>query len=135
MREHSMTELREKLLRKSPDDSDVDRLLVELAEAGLQSDSRFAEAFAAMRQRQGKGPLLIRLELRQKGIEAELAIQALEIYEDSWGLTAQTQRIKKFGRALPGDAKERARQMRFLQARGFSGEHIRQALVGVDPDF
>jgi regulatory protein len=32
--------------------------------------------------------------------------------------------VKKFGPARPGDFRERSRQMRFLQQRGFSAEQI-----------
>jgi regulatory protein len=34
-------------------------------------------------------------------------------------------REKKFGSALPADFRERSRQMRFLQQRGFTAEQIR----------
>jgi regulatory protein len=40
---------------------------------------------------------------------------------------------KKFGRA-PTDAAERAKQMRFLAARGFGGEAIRRVVTGADDD-
>jgi len=35
-------------------------------------------------------------------------------------------RQKKFGKAMPADYKEQARQSRFLQYRGFSTEQIRR---------
>jgi regulatory protein len=38
---------------------------------------------------------------------------------------------KKFGQP-PADASARARQMRFLAARGFSGEAVRRAIEGGD---
>jgi regulatory protein len=40
---------------------------------------------------------------------------------------------KKFG-ALPQDAAERGRQMRFLAGRGFSAEAVRQVLKAGDAD-
>lgn len=128
MREHSAKELREKLSRKYSQwpelvESVVDRLATE----SLQSDGRFTSAFVAMRQRQGKGSQLIRLELRERGIDSDLIAQYLDESDASWGELACVARIKRFGSAVPGDQRERTKQMRFLQARGFSGRHIQQA--------
>ena len=46
---------------------------------------------------------------------------------------ARAARLRKFGPELPKDRKERARQARFLQYRGFSNDHIRVVLEG-DPE-
>ena len=46
---------------------------------------------------------------------------------------AKATRSRKFGPEIPKDRKERARQARFLQYRGFSNDHIRAALDG-DPE-
>ncbi len=135
MREHSRTELREKLSRKCADEPFLELLLAQLEEDGLQSDRRFAEAFVAMRQRQGKGPVLLKMELKQKGVSADLIAELLDEQDDCWLISARNQRSKKFGQSIPSEAKERARQMRFLQARGFSSGQIRLALAGGEFDF
>jgi regulatory protein len=44
-----------------------------------------------------------------------------------WAAEARTVREKRFGSDQPADYKDRARQSRFLQYRGFSSEQIRQA--------
>lgn len=129
MREHSQFELREKLMQKAGVDEGLEALLAYLAEADLQSDVRFAEAFLQMRRRQGKGPLLIRMELKQKGISPELIADLVDEQDINWVVLAANQRLKKFGPELPLGGRERARQVRFLQARGFSVVHIRQALA------
>ena len=46
---------------------------------------------------------------------------------------ARAARRRKFGPEIPKDRKERSRQARFLQYRGFSTDHIRAVLEG-DPD-
>ena len=46
---------------------------------------------------------------------------------------ARAARARKFGSELPKDWKERSRQARFLQYRGFSTDHIRAVLEGL-PD-
>ena len=134
MREHSQVELRTKLGRKYASAALINSLLETLAGEGLQSDQRFAEAYLAMRQRQGKGPQLIKMELRQKGISERLIAELFDIEVADWEACAQNQRIKKFGQALPADPKERARQMRFLQSRGFSTQQIRRAFADPERD-
>ena len=47
---------------------------------------------------------------------------------------ARAAKVRKFGPELPKDWKERSRQARFLQYRGFSTDHIRAVLEGVPDD-
>jgi regulatory protein len=70
----------------------------------------------------------IRMELREKGVAAEAIDEALEAAETDWVLAAREARRRKFGVSSPTDLRERARQARFLQYRGFSSEQIRAAL-------
>lgn len=102
----------------------VDRL----ASQGLQDDQRFVETFVQSRIRQGKGPLRIGQELSQRGLVAGLVDQILGTLETDWSELAGDVRIKKFGPHIPADFKEKARQMRFLQYRGFDSEQIRSAV-------
>lgn len=134
MREHSRVELRTKLGRKFASAALINSLLETLADEGLQSDQRFAQAYLAMRQRQGKGPQLIKMELKQKGISEQLIAELFSGELEDWEVRAQNQRVKKFGQALPTDPKERARQMRFLQSRGFSAQQIRRAFADPERD-
>ena len=45
-----------------------------------------------------------------------------------WTAAARASRIRKFGPEVPVDRRERAKQARFLQYRGFSSDQIRAAL-------
>ena len=87
---------------------------------------RFAEAWVHHRVERGYGPLRIRQELREAGVDPELTDASLEGAETDW--TAQLRRLreKKFGRKLPVDYSEQARQSRFLQSRGFPADDIRR---------
>ena len=49
-----------------------------------------------------------------------------------WDALARETRVKRFGRSLPDDFKEKARQMRFLEYRGFGHDQIRRALESDD---
>lgn len=128
-REHGRRELADKLERKNAgvDPGVLHQVLDELAREGLQSDVRFAESFA--RQRAGKrfGPVRIRAELRQRGIDegvADAAIDALEV--DFFELAAETY-VQRYGRSgPPGDMRERARRHQALLRRGFAHDHLRE---------
>jgi regulatory protein len=131
-REYGHTELIRKLAGKGFERPAADEAVGKLAEEGLQSDQRFAESFVQSRINQGKGPVRIRLDLGQRGINAAAIEIALEDACPDWHQLAREIREKKFGRALPADFKEKARQMRFLQYRGFERDHIRTAVGAGD---
>ena len=129
-REHSREELRRKLVAKDLPSADIEDALDALQAEGLASDARFAEAFVAARSRRGQGPRRIRAELEARGVAPALADEPLSAVD--WGATAAAARLKKFGTGRPADLRERARQVRFLEYRGFTGEQIRQALEATD---
>lgn len=128
MREHSVKELFDKLSRRFPVADVVEQAISLLKEQNLQSDERFAAGFINMRQRQGKGSLLIRMELRERGIAAQLIDQLLNDADPVWFELARDVRDKRF-KALPIDGREKARQIRFLHSRGFTSRHIQAAFV------
>lgn len=127
-REHSEYELRLKLWRRDFDDDRVDTVISELREEDLVSDARFAEAYADSRARRGFGPVRIRGELQQRGVDDALAEQAVAAVDCDWEASAAEQRRRRFGEAPPEDARERQKQYRYLTNRGFTGDHIRHAL-------
>ena len=127
-REHASHELTQKLLAKGYEEDDVSAALARLTEQGLLSDARFTEAFINQRMTRGSGPLKIRAELRQKGVSDAMIAEFLDERDPLWRESAQAVRSKKYGSELPSDLKEKMRQSRFLQSRGFSTEHTRYAL-------
>jgi regulatory protein len=126
-REYGQVELAKKLADKGYTRTVVEDELQRLADEGLQSDTRFAESFVQSRIGQGKGPVRIRADLGQRGIRDVIIEGALEEAACDWYELAREERVKKFGSAAPGDFKEKARQMRFLQYRGFEQDHIQSA--------
>jgi regulatory protein len=123
-REHSLAELRQKLAAREFTPEDIEDALAGLVREGLADDARFVGAFIAARIRRGQGPIRIRAELAQRGIDAETAGRGLAEAAD-WRALAREQRAKRFGARAPGDFRERARQARFLEYRGFTAEQIR----------
>lgn len=124
-REHAERELTHKLRERGFTAESVHACLLQLRSEGLQSDARYAQSYAYTRTLKGYGPLRIRAELGERGVAEELIEAALDAYSGQWSKQAEQARNKRFGRALPSDFKERARQARFLQYRGFSSDHFR----------
>lgn len=132
-REYGQQELINKLADKGFDREVAELAVVRLGEDGLQSDERFAENFLQSRINQGKGPIRIRLELSQRAISDAAIETAIEGSGTDWHRLAGDVRLRKFGRKKPADFKAKARQMRFLQYRGFEPSHI-QSAMDIDPD-
>ena len=133
-REYSRAELRSKLLPHVQTEEDfeqlpavdLDALLDDLTARGWLSDER-ATAQLVHAKRSRFGTQRITHELRQRGISNELIEAALPALKDSEFESAQEVWSRKFG-AVPQDAKEKAKQMRFLQSRGFSIDVILKVL-------
>jgi regulatory protein len=131
-REHTRNELCQKL-EKAGFDVNVALDTIELLrKEGLQSDRRFVDHFIRSRINQGKGPRLIRANLSQRGVRDPVIHEALTGVDADWDALARNARLKKFGEGKPREFKERARQMRFLQGRGFEPDQIQAAVGGDD---
>jgi regulatory protein len=129
-REYGQTELIRKLADKGYDRSAAEQAVNKLTEDGLQSDQRFAEAFVQSRINQGKGPVRIRLDLGQRGVGDAAIELAIEDASANWFKLARDVRQRKFGTGKPSDFKAKAKQMRFLQYRGFEQDHVQAAFNG-----
>jgi regulatory protein len=125
-REHSRAELHSKLLPYVQDGEDLDAVLDELEKRNWLSDARATtQLIDAKRSR--FGTQRIAHELRQKGIAEELISVSLPALKEGELGAARDVWQRKFG-VLPQDAKEKAKQMRFLQSRGFSMDVIFKVL-------
>ncbi len=126
-REHSRFDLARKLASREFQRDAIDAELDELIAERLLSDERFAESYLWHRAQKGYGPLRIRAELQERGVDEEIIGVALAAAEIDWFELAIEQRRKRFGVGRAGDFKSLAKQKRFLSYRGFSGEQIRAA--------
>ncbi len=77
------------------------------------------------------GTARVRQEMLAKGLDAETVAEAVAGLRASEHLRAREVWRRKFGEVAP-DAAARARQMRFLAARGFAPEIIRRVVGGRD---
>jgi len=127
-REHSRLELHHKLIKKGFDSTVIATVLTQLQTDNLLSDERFVENYLRVRISKGYGPLRIEQELRERGIASTLLSQALNFHDPQWLTRAQQAWQKRFGRNLSPDRREQAKQIRFLQYRGFTSTQIKAVL-------
>lgn len=120
-RDYSRAELRDKLAAGGDHGADgadaVEALLDELAALGYLSEARFAQT--VVRQKSGGySKRAIGAALKARGVTGDAATAALAgvDIDDLDAMVALWRR--RFG-APPANDKERARQVRFLQSRGF----------------
>jgi regulatory protein len=126
-REHARVELSRKLAPHAESAEQLAALLDDLTARRLLSDERYVEMRLNARSARF-GNARLAHELRTQGVADELVSEALANGEDELTRARQVWQ-RKFGEA-PADAGERARQMRFLMSRGFSGETIRRVMRG-----
>ena len=119
-REHSRTELERKLARHAQEGDDLGAVLDDLQAKDFISEQRAAES--VVHRRAGRmGLMRIRQELQTKGLTGDVADQALAHLQGTELERASELWRRKFTEP-PADAAARAKHMRFLMARGFSGE-------------
>lgn len=126
-REHSAAELAAKLERRGADASIARDAVQTMADAGWQSDERYAEMLVRNRIEQGYGPLRIRMELTQAGVPDAEIRTALDTAAVDWAARCVAVCQRKF-KKQPSGAGEWQKQYRFLASHGFTSAQIRGAL-------
>lgn len=121
-REHSREELRRKLQPKVAEGEDLDAVLDELARRGWLSDARFAEHVARAKARRF-GPARLAHYLKARGVDDDAIAAGIRAAGQD-GVTQLEAVWKSRFKAPPADERARARQVRFLQGRGFALEDI-----------
>jgi regulatory protein len=117
-REHSRLEMLRKLQLRGAATDQCEAVIDQLQEDGLISDSRFCEAYVHARVQRGFGPQRLGEELRERGVE-DVLISAVLGMDWRWAEAASAAFAKRFPQGPGKEAKERARQLRFMQYRGF----------------
>ena len=131
-REHSRAELERKLAAHEETPGQLAQVLDELQAKDFISEARVIES--VLNRRAGRfGASRIKYELLNKGLAAEAVASAVDSLKGSELERAQGIWRKKFDAPAP-DAAGRARQMRFLAARGFGGDVIRRVVAQAEDD-
>jgi len=127
-REHSRHELQRKLAAHAQAPEELEGVLDALEAQGWLSERRVVEQVVHAR-RLRFGARRIARELIEKGIGEEAVAAALKTLKEDELESARTVWRRKFAQA-PRTAAERARQVRFLQGRGFSFDTIMKVVKG-----
>lgn len=120
-REHSRRELARKLADRGFDTGEIGEVLDRLAEAGWQSDRRYAESLIRARAARRYGPDRIANELAEQGVDDGVVNEAFAAEPQDWAELAREQLLARF-RGPPADFPDRARRHRHLVRRGFPPE-------------
>ncbi|HWI14807.1 MAG TPA: recombination regulator RecX [Burkholderiales bacterium] len=133
-REYTRVELKARLESEDTDAGELEALLDEFSKRGWISETRVVEQLTHAR-RARYGSRRIRQELEAKGVPDELISVAMQDLKETDLAAARGVWQRKFGRA-PQNANERARQVRFLQSRGFPLDLALRVVreAGEDPD-
>ena len=127
-REHSRAELQRKLAPHEETPGELAAVLDKLAAKDLQSDQRAVDSLVHRRSAK-LGTQRLRQEMQSKGMDPQAVAQAVVLLRTSEQARALEVWRKKFGSPAATPA-ERAKQVRFLAGRGFSGEAIARVISG-----
>lgn len=127
-RDYASPELAAKLTALGYTVEAVEGALTQLQAERAVDDARYCSRYVSYQANRGQGPVRIRRDLAAVGLPAARIDPALEA--EDWRQHCRDVRRRRFGPEIPADWKEKGRQSKFLQYRGFSSDHIRFALGG-----
>ena len=132
-REHSRAELERKLAAFEEVPGTLAQALDALQAKDFINEQRVVDSVVHRRApRLGAGR--VRQELERKGLDREAVASAVAALASTELARARYVWQKRFGGTAAVDAADRARQMRFLASRGFSGEVVRRVVNAPDDD-
>lgn len=121
-REHTRVELKRKLEARAQEGEDVERLLDELTQRGWLSDARYAEQAIRAKARRF-GPIKLAHYLKSRGVGEEAIAAGLKGAGADGTPSLEAVWRSRF-RGAPSDEREKLRQVRFLQGRGFAVDEV-----------
>jgi len=127
-RDHGEYELYQKLTLKGYGEDDIQQAVNFCLDHNYLDDLRYAKSQIRQHVYKGHGERRIRQELNQKRVAESVIELALEEEPQDWFELAKQAAEKKFKGVKAQDQKEYAKQVRFLQYRGYSFEQIAYAL-------
>ncbi|MEQ4924344.1 regulatory protein RecX [Proteus hauseri] len=133
-RDYGAVELKRRLARRIresdraketvTDEEHLPQVIEHLLENQYLDDNRTVYTFFRSYLNKSYGPLRIRQELRAKGFPGEIIDRVLEETDTDWYELCKEVKERKFSTDKPKDFKEKAKQIRYLQYRGFTSEYI-----------
>lgn len=133
-RDHGEYELYQKLSLKGYDEQEIQQAVNFCQDHNYLDDLRYAKSQIRQHVYKGHGERRIRQELQQKRVADSVVEAALVEEPQDWFELAKQAAQKKFKGNRAKDQKEHAKQVRFLQYRGYSFEQISYALCADEQD-
>lgn len=130
-REFGKEELLGRLKNYALDPEEAERLADEMVEKKYVDDDRMAKCVLRNEISKGCGPRKIQMVLKHKKISSEYLEEDLK--DVDWFTKAYELKVRKFGVEIVKDQKEKAKQIRFLQGRGYSLDTIFK-VISYKPD-
>lgn len=124
-REHSRRELLDKLALRGFNRAEAEPVIAEMAEQNWQNDARYTECYVRQRIASGYGPVRIRYELQQRGID-DADLDAHAEAQGGWQNLLMDVYCGKYDEQKSLAQNEWLKRSRFLQQRGFGGEMIKR---------
>ncbi|WP_367988120.1 recombination regulator RecX [Vibrio sp. NTOU-M3] len=127
-RDHGEYELYQKLSLKGYEQEAIEEAVNFCLDHNYLDDLRYAKSQIRQHVYKGHGERRIRQELNQKRVADHLIDKAMQEESQDWFECAKLVAEKKFKGIRAKDQKEYAKQVRFLQYRGYTFEQIEYAL-------
>lgn len=135
MRGRTRKEIRDALVKNAYPEHTVERVLTRLDEAGYVDDADFAGHWASSRTSKGIGARRIRMELRQKGVEASVIEETLSAMNTDEQLSGACKIARRAANGKDLSLRtDRQKVMAALMRRGFDYDTARQALAVLDEE-
>ncbi len=136
-RDHSLQELKQKLIKKDYDEAAIELVLQDLQTRGYLDDRRYAQMILRHHYLRGQGPQKIRYLLKQNGVANTIISEVFSEFDEDWFASASDVRQKRFGNGFKSAEKdeiykEKSKQMRFLMTRGFESDQIQFAIEQIE---
>lgn len=133
-RDHGEYELYQKLSLKGYQQEEIEEAVNFCLDHHYLDDLRYAKSQIRQHVYKGHGERRIRQELQQKRVADDVIDVAMLEEPQDWFELAKSVAEKKFKGNKAKDQKEYAKQVRFLQYRGYSFEQINFALSSENED-
>lgn len=127
-RDHGQYELYQKLALKGYEEVDIEAAINFCLDHNYLDDLRYAKSQIRQHVYKGHGERRIRQELAQKRVAESVVDEAMMEEPQDWFELARMAAEKKFKGIKAKDQKEYAKQVRFMQYRGYSFDQISYAL-------
>ena len=124
-REHTGKEIFSKLKNRVESVELLKTEINKLEEEGLIDNKRFAEQYIHSRSLRGYGPLRIKQELKQRGVNESIILPLMS--DIDWASFAIKVLEKKTAGNFPDETTQILKIKKFLNYRGFDFNHIEQA--------